>query len=92
MAKRRRTGQRTAILNVTYEGLSADLPDPVDAGLSDDDIRRVAVEVVRGGDWLGLRVTDLAPTTFQHFVVDRFDAPDGATRIYLRPKVPFGRG
>ena len=26
------------------------------------------------------------------FVVDRFDGPAGQKRIYLRPKVPFGRG
>ena len=28
---------------------------------------------------------------FDNFVIDRLDGPDGAQRIYLRPKVPFGR-
>jgi hypothetical protein len=31
-----------------------------------------------------------ARTTFDNFVIDRLHAPDGAQRIYLRPKVPFG--
>jgi hypothetical protein len=79
-------------LNVTYNGMSADLPDDLDDSLSDDDIRRIAVEVVRGGEIPGLQLANLAEDAFRHYVVDRLESPDGVTRIYLRPKVPFGAG
>ena len=32
----------------------------------------------------------LPPHAFDHFVFDRLSDADGAQRIYLRPKVPFG--
>ncbi|MBB4931740.1 hypothetical protein F4561_002560 [Lipingzhangella halophila] len=80
-----------AILNVTYRGLSADLPSEVEEFLSDDDIRALAVEVVRSGGLPGLHAADIGEGTFRHFVVDRFTAAGGGQRIYLRPKVPFGR-
>ena len=79
-----------AILNITYGGRSADLGSPVDDRVSDGDVVRIAVEVVRGGDLGGLHVRDLAPDAFRHFVVDRLHGPGGVLRIYLRPKVPFG--
>lgn len=78
-----------AVLNITYHGQSADLPAEVDEILGDDEIRALAVEVVRTGALPGLRINGLAPDAFRHFVVDRFDSP-GGQRIYLRPKVPFG--
>jgi hypothetical protein len=69
-----------ATLNITYKGLSTDVPLERQTLLTDADVRRIAVEL-------------LAPAqsdTFQHYVVDRFRAPGGEERIYLRPKVPFG--
>ena len=81
-----------AILNITYEGLSSDLPGDIDAALSDDEIRKIATEVVRSGDLPGLQIANLADDAFRSFVVDRFDTPEGGKRVYLRPKVPFGRG
>jgi len=81
-----------AILNITYHGLSSDLPGDVDAALDDDDIRKIAVEVVRSGDLPGLQLANLDDAAFADFVVDRFDTPEGGSRIYLRPKVPFGAG
>lgn len=91
MSKNNRASQPPmAVLNVTYEGRSANLPGPVDARLGDDEIRRIAVEVIRGGDCHGLHVATLGADAFRHFVVDRFDGPGRETRIYLRPKVPFG--
>lgn len=78
------------ILNVTYQGRSADLPGDLDATLTDDDIRRLAVEVLRSGGIPGLGALDLPGDAFDHFVVDRFDTPEGGPRVYLRPKVPFG--
>jgi len=78
-----------AILNITYQGRSADAPTPLDDRTSDADVRRIAVELVRAG-LAGLVAPGLSATAFRHFVVDRFADPDGVVRIYLRPKVPFG--
>lgn len=79
-----------AILNITYNGMSADYQLDVDYQLSDLDVRRIAAEVVRSGGIRGLLVPSLPDSAFDHFVVDRFDTPEGGKRIYLRPKVPFG--
>jgi len=79
-----------AILNITYAGISADYPLDSAVHLADDDLRRIAIEVVRAGGVRGLRFPDLADNAFDHFVVDRAGAGHGAQRIYLRPKVPFG--
>jgi len=58
--------------------------------VSDADVRRIAVEVVRSGGMPGLHVANLPEDAFSHYVVDRFRGPRGDERIYLRPKVPFG--
>lgn len=79
-----------AILNITYNGLSADCPLELETQLSDADVRRIAVEVVRSGGVPGLQLANLPEDAFANFVVDRFVSPQGAQRIYLRPKVPFG--
>ena len=79
-----------ATLNITYNGLSSDLPLELDGYVSDADVRRIAVEVVRSGGAPGLHVAQLGEGAFTHYVVDRFRGPRGEERIYLRPKVPFG--
>lgn len=79
-----------AILNITYNGMSADYPLDVDRNLTDGDVRRIAVEVVRSGGIRGLVIANLSDHAFDQFVVDRFETPQGGRRIYLRPKVPFG--
>lgn len=76
-----------ATLNITYNGLSADYALELDARVSDADIKRIAIEVVRSGNVVGLNLPHLADTAFDGFVVDRLQ--DGQ-RLYLRPKVPFG--
>lgn len=76
-----------AVLNITYNGMSVDYPLDVDYHLSDRDIRRIAVEVMRSR---GRQTKNLGDHTFDNYVVDRFDTPGGGRRIYLRPKVPFG--
>ncbi|HTW98137.1 MAG TPA: hypothetical protein VMD59_05130 [Acidimicrobiales bacterium] len=81
-----------AILNITYHGMSTDLPGEVEGILDDGEIRKIAVEVVRTGGAPGLQIANLADDAFDGFVVDRFDTPEGGERIYLRPKVPFGVG
>ena len=46
--------------------------------------------MIRSGDVPGLHVRTLPDDAFDHFVVDRFDTPEGGKRLFLRPKVPFG--
>ena len=78
-------------LNITYNGLSVDYPLELDHYLSDSEVKRVAVEVVRSGHARGLHIANFSARGFDGFVVDRFDVPGGKSqRIYLRPKVPFG--
>ena len=48
-----------AILNITYQGQSADYELALDFAASDADIRRIAVEVVRSGGVRGLHVAQL---------------------------------
>ena len=79
-----------ATLNITYQGMSADVPADIDGSLGDSDIRKIAVEVVRSGDVPGLHLATLDEGAFDFFVVDRLKSPEGKDRIYLRPKVPFG--
>lgn len=79
-----------AILNITYQGQSADYELALDYQASDADIRRIAVEVVRSGGVRGLHLPELRDDAFDLFVVDRLNGPTGEQRIYLRPKVPFG--
>ena len=76
-----------AHLNITFNGLSADYPLELDAHVTDADVRRIAVEVVRSGGTAGLHVPHVADNAFDNFVVDRMQ---NGQRIYLRPKVPFG--
>ena len=78
-----------AMLNITYNGLSADYPLEIDHQISDADVKRIAVEVVRAGDVPGLHIAQISVDAFEHYVVDRFRGAQGE-RIYLRPKVPFG--
>lgn len=74
------------VLNITLAGESRDFDLALPLDVTDDDIRRIAVELMQGalgdpGEALVRR------DTFSTFVVDRIAAND---RIYLRPKVPFG--
>ncbi|RKH08070.1 hypothetical protein D7V97_20520 [Corallococcus sp. CA053C] len=77
-------------LNITFDGLSADVPVELERMISDTDVRRIAVELVRSGGVPGMQRFPLREDAFQHYVVDRFRGARGEERIYLRPKVPFG--
>lgn len=79
-----------AILNITYHGISVDYGREIDSRMTDQDIRRTAVEVIRVGELPGLQIANLDDRAFDQFVVDRLRTPQGDERIYLRPKVPFG--
>ena len=77
------------IVNVTYRGMSRDLPDVLlHSDASDDDVRRVAAEVLGALGVMHPNGVRLHEIDFEHFVVDRFEDKG---RIYLRPKVPFGQ-
>ena len=78
------------VLNITFNGVSADHPLEASVPLSDHDVKRIAVEMVRSGDIPGLHVAHLPENAFDGYVVDRMAAADGGQRLYLRPKVPFG--
>jgi hypothetical protein len=80
------------ILNITFQGHSADYQLGLDHDASDAEIRRIAREVLRSGGIRGMHVPTLADDAFRNYVVDRLRAPGGEPRIYLRPKVPFGAG
>jgi hypothetical protein len=79
-----------ANLNITWNGMSADTEVNFDLRVSDADVKRVAVELIRSGGVAGLHVRDLPGEAFAGYVVDRFDTPEGGQRLFLRPKVPFG--
>lgn len=79
-----------AVLNITYAGLSGDYALDQNLNLTDADVRRIAVEVVRAGGVRGLAFPQLSDNAFEHYVVDRFTSAGGERRIFLRPKVPFG--
>lgn len=71
-------------LNVTYAGLSLDVAE-VDEATSNEDIKRIADEVVRSADaWSGRNIPN---NPFHDYVVDRFVQTN---MVYLRPRVPFG--
>jgi hypothetical protein len=78
------------LLNITWNGMSADTDVNVDFGVNDRDVKRIAVELLRSGGVPGMVLRDLPGHAFDDFVVDRFDTPEGGRRIFLRPKVPFG--
>jgi hypothetical protein len=78
------------ILNITLQGVSADYPLEFDGEPVDADVKRTAVELVRSGSLDGLHVAGLPADTFDEYMVDRFNTPEGGRRFFLRPKVPFG--
>ena len=70
-------------LNITYDGRSDTVQ--VEPDMTDDEVRRAAVEVVRHGYGDLVRQPNVTEDAFRNFVIDRFEGT-----IYLRPKVPFG--
>jgi len=70
--------------------MSADTDVNMGHDVSDRDVKRIAVELVRSGGVNGMHLQTLPAEAFEHFVVDRFDTPEGGRRVFLRPKVPFG--
>lgn len=70
-------------LNVTYGGYSKNIAE-IEFSLSDEDVKRVAYDIIR----TTIHFSDMCivDAPFEQYVVDRFPP----NRVYLRPKVPFG--
>lgn len=79
-----------AKLTITYNGQQGDLPDEVMFDSSDNELKRMAAEAVRGGDIPG--IDGVADVDLADFVVDRFPQRDDVpfNRVSIRPKTPFG--
>ena len=78
----------TAIINVTYDGISVDLPDPVSYLMTDEDIISVARETLSQDfpGWTAPEEVDMSG-----YVVDRYPATENHTAfVILRPKTGFG--
>ena len=60
-------------LNITYQGQSADYELSIDHDVSDAEIRRIAVEVVRSGGARGLYIPTLPNDAFASY------RPEGGT-------------
>lgn len=79
-------------LNVTYNGVSVDKEINVEFGyvITDDDVKRIALEELRTGGFVGLVDPNAADTVFRDYIVDRLRGGGNEERLFLRPKVPFG--
>jgi len=82
-------GPNEARLNITMNGVNADLPDPVRFDATDAEVLGWATEAVHAG----IPGMNADPTAnFVDFVVDRFTASPARpwNIIMCRPKTPFG--
>ena len=52
------------MLNITFQGHSADYPLEGHDELTDDDVRRVAIEVIRAGGVPGIDALEIADDAF----------------------------
>ena len=79
-----------ARVNITVNGMNADMAQLVNRDASDADIRRWATEAVRTGSVPGIPADPTA--SFEDFVIDRYPPHEGRDHhmLALRPKVPFG--
>ena len=78
----------SVLINMTYNGQSANYRANIRAGLDDASIRRICEEAVRAGEVPGIG-RNMPVDAFRNFVVDRFRGNQGVSTV-LRPKVPFG--
>lgn len=78
-----------AIVNITYAGHNADLPDLVPADATDTQVRAFVVEALAAG-FVGMPAQ--ANAEIGDFVVERYAANETypTPRMVVRPKVPFG--
>ena len=78
-----------AKFTITYAGSQGDLVDPVPYDATDDILKQMATEALRGG----IPGIDPVEADLTDFVIDRFNArPDVPwNRVVARPKTPFGK-
>src|SRR6267142_1634385 len=79
-----------AVLNITYNGLSADYPLDVDYKLSDADVRRIAIEVVRAGGVRGLQIANLPDNAFERVLFcdfDRVESKNILAQAYVKQSI-----
>ena len=83
------TMNEPVLINITYAGQSGNWFTHLDPGTTDQTIRCLCEETVRGGEVTGISPV-IPANAFRDFVIDRFPAVDGHARFVVRPKVPFG--
>ena len=78
-----------AKLSITYNGQQGDMDQMVPFDATNDAIKQMAAEAVRGGSVRGI---DAIEANFTDFEVDRFSAHADVpfNRLSIRPKTPFG--
>ncbi len=74
-------------INITYQGLNGRYQAALTPDASDDTIRRICEEAVRGGEVPELPQA-IPYDAFSNHVIDRFQGDQ--TRFIVRPQVPFG--
>ncbi len=84
-----------ARVNVTYDGQNFELPDAVQFGAADGDIKGWVAEAIRTGSVPGVRANPDVDLT--NFVVDRYEAPASPSpgqrawnMVMIRPKTAYG--
>ena len=79
-----------ALVNVTYDGQNGDMPNPVPAEASQEDVLAWVAEALRSGDVPGIPA-DPRPDLLD-FVVERIpvSAAYPYVRLMVRPKADFG--
>lgn len=77
-------------LNITYNGVSADVEVPLDNAATDANIKTIAAEILRSGDIENMRHPNVTSADFEHFTVHRSRTPQDQERVLLCPKAAYG--
>jgi hypothetical protein len=79
-----------ARINLTFNGLNADLLDPVNRDLTDMQVRTLVSEALRAGNIPGMEPN--SNEDFSDFIIDRFSPTETRpwSLLVVRPKTPFG--
>lgn len=82
-------GPNEAKVNITIQGETGDLPQPVPFDATEADIKAWVAECVRAGGVPGIRAQN---TALHDYVVDRYSPTEDRSYyvIQVRPKTPFG--
>ena len=80
------------LLNITYNGVSADIEVPLESTATDQNIKTIAAEILRSGDIENMRHPNVTAADFEHFTVHRSRTPQDRERVLLCPKAAYGAG